>query len=160
MKNLLIVLFLALCVCGCTNERKVARWIKNHGGLKSDTVRVTSVRLDTLYVPVPGDTVRMTSVLRDMDTIIVNGRAEVRVVVRTDTITKIRYITVNGICKPDTIRLIERDTFVSNVITNVEVRETKPFWKRLSGYAWTAFWWLLVFVIIYFGIRLWKYYSN
>lgn len=151
---------MTILLSGCTTERSVARWIKNHGGSKRDTVRITSTRLDTVTVPIPGDTVRLTTVLHDMDTIIMDGRAEVRLVVRTDTITKVRWITVDGICKPDTIRVIERDTFVSQSITNVEVKERKPFWKWLGGYASTAFWLLLILAVIYAGIRLWKYFSH
>lgn len=153
MKKLIYLLLLASLFTSClTPEQRLARLVKNNPQLAKDTTwRVVEVH-DTTLVPVPGDTASLTAlVFRDnIDTTIVGERAKVHLKTFSDLLfPEIKYITVDGICLPETLFV---DKLVKvNVPQYIEIKvdSRKPFWKVLGSYGTTILWIALLLAVAF-----------
>lgn len=156
MKKIQFFSLLLLLACSCTTERKVARWIKNHGRTKQETVTtvVTKTVIDTVYIP--GDTVVFTDYVHgDIDTVFQQGRVEIQYSVTTDTVLGPK-VYIRGTCLPDTIYSERVDTVLVTNTTNVTVKERRGvMWyiNRILGWSWL---WLLLGLLMYVSYKILK----
>lgn len=119
----------------CVNHRSVMRWIKkNPEKVYTRIETVIKTKTDTFRIPIKGDTISKFIVANHIDTVYKEGRAEVRLIFRTDTINKNSRIYIKSICKPDTVTLIDTDTITITHTTDIGIiplRWYESFWNWL-----------------------------
>jgi len=137
-KYIFIVLALSLFTA-CVNQRSVNKWIRNHPDkvFTKITERIIT-KTDTFRIPIKGDTISKFIVSNHIDTFFKEGRAEVKLIFRTDTVNRTSRVYLKAICKPDTITLFDTDTVT--ITRSTEIGVLAPRW-------YDSFWnWLLIII--------------
>jgi len=141
-----ILLLIILMFTSCVNQKSVLKWIKKHPDkVDISNSREFKTRVDTINVFVKGDTINEYIETNAIDTVYQEGRAEVRFVLKRDTITKINKVYIKALCKPDTIKVLDRDTITINK-TIIGVKELN-WWNRNN-------WWIVILLLVSFIIAL------
>lgn len=135
MRKIAIALLMILSLTSCVNQRSVARWVRNHPEkVFMSQKTVIKTKIDTIRVPIKGDTISKFIVSNRVDTFFKEGRAEVRLIFRTDTINKNSRVFIKAICKPDTVTVFDTDTITIVNTTNIGIIQPKWYEKPLNWF--------------------------
>lgn len=154
MKKLVFLFAIILFFTGCRvkeytfSERraikKMARLEEKHPKL-FERETVTEFRTELIEVAVPGETITRT--INTRDTIKIHGdRVEVRYIP-----ISLSEGRIEATVKPDTIRIVDVDTVLVEVIkpvTKVEIQKPKEWWMNFVGFGGLFLLGIVIFLIL------------